>query len=78
MSNIEELKELVKTEPGKRLCRVEKIDSGSVLVKDFLGRTFSAIIQSDLCVSVGDNVIVVSGVVIGKTRVESEPKIYQV
>ena len=78
MSNLEELKDLVKTEPGKRLCKVEKIDSGSVLVKDFLGRTFSAIIQSDLCVSVGDHVIVVSGVVIGKTRVESEPKIYQV
>ena len=78
MSNLEELKDLVKTEPGKRLCKVEKIDSGSVLVTDFLGRTFSAIIQSDLCVSVGDNVIVVSGVVIGKTRVESEPKIYQV
>ena len=78
MSNIDDLKRITKSPDEKRIGTVTKIQKGSVIVEDFLGRSFEALLESDTSIVVGDVVIVVNSVVIGVTEIESDPNTYEV
>lgn len=78
MNNLANLKNLLRAEPKKRIGVISEINSGYTIITDFLNRTFRATIPEDLNLIVGDTVIVLSGAVIGKTKIESEPSVYEV
>lgn len=77
MSNINEFKSILHKDIGvKRIGTITQINTGSVLFLDFQGRTYMASISSDIDVKVNDSVIVMDDIVIGKTKVESDPTIF--
>jgi len=78
MNNLANLKNLLRAEPKKRIGVISEISSGYAIITDFLNRTFRATIPEDLNLIVGNTVIVLSGAVIGKTKIESEPSVYEV
>ena len=78
MNNIASLKTLLIVEPKKRIGTISEVSSGYAIITDFLNRTFKATIPENLDLIVGDTVIVLSGAVIGKTKIESSPSVYEV
>jgi|LGVF01.1.fsa_nt_gb hypothetical protein len=78
MNNIASLKTLLIVEPKKRIGTISEVSSGYAIITDFLNRTFKATIPENLDLIVGDTVIVLGGAVIGKTKIESSPSVYEV
>ena len=78
MNSLANLKDLLRVEPTKRIGTISELSSGSALITDFLGRAFKATVPDNLDVLSGDVVIILSGAVIGKTKIESSPSVYEV
>ncbi len=78
MNNIASLKTLLRVEPKKRIGTISEVSSGYAIITDFMNRTFKATIPENLDLIVGDTVIVLGGAVIGKTKIESSPSVYEV
>lgn len=77
MSNINDFKDIMQKNIGiKKIGTIVKINTGSILLEDFQGRTYMASTTSDLNLSVNDTVIVMDDIVIGKTETESDPTIF--
>ena len=72
-------KSLLQKESGvKRLGNVTEINTGSVVFEDFQGRTFMASTDSTIDLKVGNTIIVVGEIVIGKTEIEADPTVFEV
>lgn len=78
MNDLTCLKNLLRIEPTKRIGIISEMSSGSAIITDFLDRTFKVTIPENLNLIVGDAVIVLSGAIIGKTKIETTPSIYEV
>jgi hypothetical protein len=78
MDDLTYLKNLLRIEPTKRIGIISEKSSGSAIITDFLDRTFKVTIPENLDLLVGDAVIVLSGAIIGKTKIESSPSVYEV
>ena len=78
MSDISDLKNVVKQEQSKRIGTITGITEGAVLITDLLDRKFSASVPNEINVIVGNSVIVVGDCVIGKTESLKEPKVFLV
>lgn len=78
MNSISDLKNILKTDPSKRIGIVSEIFSGSVLLTDLLGRKFKASVPNELTILVGNTVLVVGDVVVGKTVIEQTPNVFLV
>lgn len=76
MNSLSDLKNIVKQDPQKRIGTISEISEGSVLITDLLNRKFRASIPNEINVIVGNSVLVVGGVVVGKTESLAEPKVY--
>lgn len=79
MSAINELKQVLHiSDTVKQIGVVTEVKPGSVLLRDFQDRVFSALLESDRTIVVGQSVIVTNGVVVGRTEVEGAPTVYEV
>lgn len=78
MNNISDLKTIVKQDLSKRIGTITEITEGSVLITDLLDRKFRATIPNEISVIVGNSVLVVGDVVVGKTESLKEPSVYLV
>ena len=79
MNNIIDLQNIFQKSAGiKRIGTITEKQAGSVLFQDFQGRTFMASIESGSDVIVGDSILVLDDIVVGKTEIESDPTTYVV
>lgn len=76
MNDLTGLKDLLRVDPVKRMGTISELTSGSAIITDFLDRKFKVTVPDELDLSAGDVVISLSGTLIGKTKLESVPKVY--
>lgn len=78
MNSLNELKSIMKQDSAKRIGTITEISEGSVLITDLLNRKFRASIPNEISIIVGNSVLVVGDVVVGKTESLKTPSVYLV
>lgn len=78
MNEITNLKDLLRVEPAKRIGVISELSFGSAIIIDFLGRSFKVSVPENLDIIAGNTVITLGGAVLGKTKIESPPSVYEI